>query len=91
MSDDLVDELDADALARLLGLPDEEARVLDELIRCADMEHARRQHGYARDNVIPPPLAARMADPSWRAALADVARDEDPAPHNLLCALAEME
>jgi hypothetical protein len=91
MSHEPSDDLDADALAALLCLPDEEAALLDELIRCADMEHARRAHGYARDNVIPPPLAVRMADPGWRAALLDVAREEDPAPHALLRALSAME
>jgi hypothetical protein len=83
-------DLDADQLAALLNLPPHEAERLDELIRCADMEHTRAIFGYPKDNDIPPPLYARLANPSWRAALAALARDEDPPMSALLAALAEL-
>jgi hypothetical protein len=84
------DELDEDQLATQLKLPPEEADRLGELLRCADMAHARARFGYAKDNDIPPPLAARMADPSYRAALIAVAGEEEEPMPALLAALDAM-
>lgn len=86
----MTDDLDEDQLAAALGLPSEEAGRLGELLRCADMAYARARFGYAKDNDIPPPLAARMADASYRAALMAVAGEEEEPMPALLAALGAM-
>jgi hypothetical protein len=74
-------------LQQILSLEETDAETLLLLTHWVDQEMAIRAHGYPKDNLIPPPIEARLADRDYVALLIDAARDEEDVGEAVVSAL----
>ena len=75
-------------LAARLGVDQARARRALMLTHWVDHERAVARHGYPKDNALPPPLPARMADAGYVQAMIEAEREEEDPDGVLLLALA---
>lgn len=74
-------------LEQTLGIEEEHAEALLFATHGIDRELAIRKYGYAKDNLIPSPMAERLADPGYVRMLLDAVREEEELPQEVLNAL----
>ncbi|MBA2662382.1 MAG: hypothetical protein H0U74_08825 [Bradymonadaceae bacterium] len=74
-------------LEHCLGISTDDAEELLQLTFSVDQEVAIKAYGYPKDNLIPPPMQQRLADPAYVALLVELAADEQGLASHVLAAL----
>ena len=65
-------------IQNFFGVDEDQALEILTLTEWVDTEVAIATHGYPRDNLIPPPMAARLKNPEYRRLLREAAADQAP-------------
>lgn len=78
---------DLEQIAQILSLDEDGAFAVLELCQWADHEVAIARHGYPKDNLFPPPISERLADPRYVRRLTQLAAEDDAADPCILDAL----